>query len=290
MFYRKVIFFFCFLGLALISQQYRCVKSQKVVLADQLKYLPSGTFLKGAALSYDSLLADLLWIKAVTYFGEQYAAGGDYGWLYHILDTATTLDPFFEDIYEFGGIVLAGEVGDVAKSTLLLKKGMENVPRHHPRYWYLPFFLGFNAWYYNNDFKAGARYLEIASRFPGTPSYLPLLVARMYADASSAELALPFLDEMIKRAKTPKRRAELEQRRREVIVNRDLDFLDHAVEVYRKRFGVFPITLEELVAKGIIAKIPEEPFGGKYLYDPLLRKVFSNLSKRIKVHERKAFH
>ena len=36
---------------------------------ETLLYLPSGRFLKPAALGFDELLADFLWVKAVTYFG-----------------------------------------------------------------------------------------------------------------------------------------------------------------------------------------------------------------------------
>jgi hypothetical protein len=112
----------------------------------------------------------------------------------------------------------------------------------------------------------------------------------MYAAASSADMALPFLDEMIKSARTPERKAQLEQRRKEVLVNRDLDMLDQAVLEYKKRFGVFPSTIDDLVVRGIINKIPAEPFGGEYVYDLILHKVRSTLSARIKVHERKEFN
>ena len=51
-------------------------------------YLPSGTFLKGAALGYDEMLADLFWIKAVGYFGghaqtdRNYARGWPICWMW----------------------------------------------------------------------------------------------------------------------------------------------------------------------------------------------------------------
>lgn len=276
-----------FLGLGLLCQ-IQLSQSQKVDTV-KLNYLPSGAFLKGAALAYDSVLADLLWIKAIAYFGGQYVSEHDYTWLYHMLDIATTLDPFFEDLYEFGGIILANEVGDIGQSSSLLKKGMENVSKEHPRYWYLPFFLAFNHWYHDNDFKKGAEYLEIAARYPQAPSYLPMLTARMYADASQAEMALPFLDEMIRSARTPERRAELEQRKKEVRINMDLDMLDQAVFTYRNLFNDYPTSLDDLVKQGIVKQIPVEPFGGQYYYDLILHQVHSTLTSRMKVHERKIF-
>jgi len=254
---------------------------------ENLLYFPNGKFLKGASLCYDNIFADLLWLKAIGYFADHYQADKNYTWLYHILNIITDLDPYYQDPYEFGGVVLASEIGDVNHSSLLLKKGMKNVPKTHPRYWYLPFYLGFNYWYYNWDFKNGAKYLEMASKFPRSPEYLPMLTARMYADADSAEIALPFLDEMIATAKTEKRKEQLIKRRKDVLVTYHLDILDMAVKKYYEKFGRYPNSTESLVTDGIIKEIPKEPFGGEYYYDFLTKKFLSTKSERIKVHERK---
>ncbi len=144
-------------------------------------YLPSGNFLKGAALGYDEMLGDLLWIKAVGYFGGHINTDRNYQWLAHLLDVATTLDPLYQYPYEFGGVILAAEAGEVDKSIALLKKGMENVSKADPRYWYFPFFLAYNYMYHKNDYLTAAHYLEQATTFPKSPSYLPKLVARLYA-------------------------------------------------------------------------------------------------------------
>ena len=136
-------------------------------------YLPSGTFLKGAALGYDEMLGDMLWIKAVGYFGGHAGTDRNYTWLAHLLDVVTTLDPLYQYPYEFGGVVLAAEVGDVNKSIALLKKGMKNVSRDDPRYWYFPFFLAYDYMYHKDDYLTAAHYLEQAVKFPQSPAYLP---------------------------------------------------------------------------------------------------------------------
>ncbi|MFH1625453.1 MAG: hypothetical protein ABID54_09915, partial [Pseudomonadota bacterium] len=87
---------------------------------ESLLYLPSGRFLKPAALGFDELLADFLWVKAVTYFGGHYLTDKRYEWLYHILDVTTTLDPRFEYVYEFGGIILSIEGNQIKESIALL--------------------------------------------------------------------------------------------------------------------------------------------------------------------------
>ena len=65
----------------------------------------------------------------------------NYTWLAHLLDVVTTLDPLYQYPYEFGGVVLAAEMGDVNKSIALLKKGMKNVSRMIPGTGISPFSL-----------------------------------------------------------------------------------------------------------------------------------------------------
>ena len=53
---------------------------------EKMLYLPSGKFLKPLCLGFDEVVADLLWMKAVVYFGGHARADQHYPWLYHILD------------------------------------------------------------------------------------------------------------------------------------------------------------------------------------------------------------
>lgn len=252
--------------------------------AEDLKYLPAGKFLKGAALSYDEVAADLLWIKAIGYFGGHARTDRDYTWLYHILDITTTLDPLYSDPYEFGGIVFATELNDADKSIAILKKGMRNIPKHNKRYWYQPFFLAFNYMYYKGDNLTAARYLERASRFPQRPEYLPLLVARLYANTDDPAIAIPFLEEMIKRTESPAAKERLRTRIKEVTVERDIRLLEAAKDRFVTRYKRHPEELEELVATGFIKAIPTEPFGGIYYISIDDHKIYSTGSERLKIH------
>ena len=248
-----------------IQQVYDARVNTAIASTEDFKYLPSGAFLKGAALSFDEVLADLLWIKAIGYFGEHYRTDKNFHWLPRLLDVTTTLDPYFDDPYEFGGIILASELNDVDGSTRLLKKGMDNVPKHHKRYWYLPFFTAFNYMYYKEDYQTAARYLEKAASFPQRPAYLPLLVARLYANTDDPGVAIPFLEQMLGRAATPEIKEQLKQRIREIQVKRDIRLLTRARDQFKQSTGMYPLTLEQLVSRGVIKKIPAEPFGGSYI-------------------------
>jgi hypothetical protein len=231
---------------------------------EDLKYLPSGNFLKGAMLSFDEVAADLLWIKAIGYFGEHAKTDHDYTWLHHILDITTTLDPFYSDPYEFGGIVLGAEVGDIDKSIDILKKGIENVPKHNERYWYLPFFTAFNYMYYKRDNLTAAQYLETASHFPKSPAYLPLLVSRLYANTDAPGAALPFLEEMLSQTESPELQVNLENRIKDILNLEHIRLLSTASKEYFNRTGKYPQNIDILVFTGFLKSLPIEPYGGKY--------------------------
>ena len=231
---------------------------------EDLKYLPSGKFVKGMSLGFDEMLSDLFWIKALAYFGGHAATDQDYTWLGHILNLVTTLDPYFHDPYEFGGIVLANEVENVDQSTRLLKEGMINVPKDHPRYWYLPFFIAFNYMYHKVDYLTAAQYLEQASKFPKSPKYLPYLVSRLYADSNSPEAAVIFLTEMIKSTKDENLERRLSMRLHDVIHESNLKLLNQAVDSFYAKFQRYPSSIKELVHFDIISDIPIDPRGGSY--------------------------
>lgn len=278
-----IYLFLIFLAIILFQTQIDKIKANYSKI-EEMKYLPSGQFLKGAALAYDELFADFLWIKAVVYFGEQYQKDKNYKWLYHLLDIVVTLDPYFEYPYEFGGIALAYWTKDVSHSIRLLKKGMLNIPKTHPRYWTIPFFLGFNYMYYKKDFATAARYLEEATKYPGHPQYLPFLVTRLYTNAKDPEIAIKFLMEIDRTTNNEKVKKDIKKRIKEVVVERDIQILERARDHYKNKTGSYPSKLEDLVSAGLLKEIPGEPFGGKYFIKEDHSIQSSVVKKRMEVY------
>src|SRR3990172_9047263 len=68
----------------------------------ELAYLPRGDVLRVAALGYDSLFADLLWLNVVQVMGEKRSEERNAEWIYQALDLVTTLDPKFDYVYQLG--------------------------------------------------------------------------------------------------------------------------------------------------------------------------------------------
>lgn len=252
---------------------------------ENLSYLPSGKFLKGAVLSYDELVSDILWIRALGYFGDHCKTDKQYTFLSHILDVVTILDPLYQPPYEFGGIVLASEAGDVDASIALLKKGVAHVRRDHPRFYYFYFFLAFDYMYYKRDYLTAARYLEQAAKFPESPPYLPRLAARLYADADAPDAAIPFLKEMIQSTDRADLKAQLVERLHQVTHQANLKMLNFAINKYYIRFTEYPPSLTALVSSGIIDFIPVDPRGGTYYISSDHQSVENTIkTEALKVH------
>ena len=247
-------------------------------------YLPEGEYLRIAALGYEQVTADVLWIEAIQAMGERKVTEEAGRWIAHALDVITTLDPLFVRVYEAGGIALTTLVAMPEESNRLLEKGIRN----NPEVWQLPFYLGFNYYYDLYDDQKAAEYMAGASRLSGAPGFLAGFAARLYASARAPQDAIDFLVQVHAQATDENVKRVLEQRLKEAVAERDLQLLEEAIGRYRERYKRAPARLEELMGPGLFRELPREPFGGRYLYDPQTQSVRSSeMKERLKVHDKR---
>ena len=103
--------------LAAIFVQGRIEGLKPGAAAHPLLYLPSGKYLKVAALGFDGLLADLLYLWSIQYYGN-YDIKDRYTYLERIYDQVITeLDPHYLDPYLVGALIMTAE----ARNPLLTK-------------------------------------------------------------------------------------------------------------------------------------------------------------------------
>jgi hypothetical protein len=243
--------------------------------SDEFFYVPSGEFLKVASLGYNKMLADLYWLKALQHIGDNEWESAGYPHLFPILDLVTDLDPQFEYAYEVGGVVLSVYTDRIAESNKLLKKGVSQ----DLQAWELPFYLGFNHFYYMEDYEKAAFYMSKAAKTPNRPAYVPRLAARLYVEAGSANTALDFLISVKESTKDERVKEELDRKIKEVAVERDIVFLENAIKQYKKRYYKAPQKLDYLLSKGILDRLPVEPLGGYYFLDSETGEVKSSTIK-----------
>ena len=108
----------------------------------ELLFFPSGRLLKPACLGFDTLVADLCWVRALQYYGLHRLTDHRYEGSQHLFATITDLDPQYQSAYLLGAVVLAQDMGDTPAAMQLLARGM----RARPSDSQLPFEAGF-VWY-----------------------------------------------------------------------------------------------------------------------------------------------
>jgi tetratricopeptide (TPR) repeat protein len=156
----------------------------------------TGAAARRASLSFNGLIADWYWMRALQYVGRKIISlesrpGGaqldklgslDLRLLYPLLDTTTTLDPQFMAAYEYGAMVLP-EI-NVADAIKLLQKGIVA----NPSAWQLYHQLGYIYWQRGDYMKASAIYAE-GARLPGAAPWMMAMSARLAAEGGSRSTA-----------------------------------------------------------------------------------------------------
>src|SRR5262249_58229838 len=80
---------------------------------DEPVYLPQAAYLRPMSLGWQNVLADLLWFRTISYFGEHYRSNRTYPWLAAMCDLVTDLDPRAEHVYRFAGFILPWDANQV---------------------------------------------------------------------------------------------------------------------------------------------------------------------------------
>ncbi len=171
-------------------------------LSEESLYIPSATFLRYASLGHQTMVADLMWIRTVQYFGEELERRRElnqprdskerYKFLYPLLDLTVSLDPQFVRAYRFGGILLT-VVKRYDEAIALYAKGYAA----NPDRWEMPHDLGRLYYLDLKDHEKALYWWKIANDLPGRPGYIPRFVPRLYAQTGQKEIAIELWLEML---------------------------------------------------------------------------------------------
>jgi tetratricopeptide (TPR) repeat protein len=228
-----------------------------------LLYLPSGRYLKVAALGFDGLLADVIYLWSIQYYGD-YAIADRYDYLEQIYSRVIAeLDPHYLDPYLIGSMIMTAEARQPEKALSLLDKGIEA----NPDAWILSFEAGFTC--YNNlkDYPRAAAYFEKALRAPGVHPLVRRLSAEMYNRAGDKRTSLREWAEIYETAGDDYVRQVSWNHVHDLKVEVDLADLRDAVERFTRTNGRPPGSLAEIVALGVLRDLPRDPEDRLYRFD-----------------------
>lgn len=228
--------------------------------------LPS-PILKITSLDNDGIVSDILYLKTLIFYGSTYDGKmqraiqqWEYSWMFQALNTATDLDPYFLDPYLLANGVLSWEAKMVQETNLLLAKGS----RFREWDYWLPFYAGFNYYFFLGDSAKGAELMMEASKKQGASPFFGFLAARLSYAGNRTENAIIFLDGLLKTTKDQALRKDYETRLEAL---QKILSLEKAAAVFKERNGSYPNKLEVLVDQHIIDSLPKDPYGGKFYID-----------------------
>jgi len=228
----------------------------------KLLLLPSKQMTRVISFGYRILAGQLIFYNSMFFVGSLNAppAVPTYQELFHTLDTVTFLDPYNMDGYYFAQGLLSWNRTLIEPLNSLLRRGIS----YRKWDWYLPFFYGFNQFYFLRNPKKAAPYLQQAYRLNPKNEFLPTLIARLYYQGDETKVAIDYLEEMSRSTNNENLRRWINFRLKAL---RIVLFLEEAMKRYEQRFGRKPARLEELIEGKILKGIPPDPYGGKFYLD-----------------------
>jgi hypothetical protein len=235
----------------------RLVAPPQTTKAEPPIYLPKAEYLRPMSLGFANVMADVLWFRTISYFGGHYRGDRVYPWLAHMCDLVTDLDPRAEHVYRFAGVILPWEAGETDQGIRLLEKGIRNFPNS----WTMHYWLGFTYYFFKSDYEKAAFYMQRAAALPGAHPHAARLAGLLYAKQYGAEAASEVLHDMERNTSDPQMRGHPSSRARGAAVRWTRPARRPSRRTER---WTFSLRLRDLVDAGIIAAIPNEPFGGAY--------------------------
>ncbi|MFW2388465.1 MAG: hypothetical protein ACN4G0_09015 [Polyangiales bacterium] len=99
---------------------------------EDIYYLPPPHWLEVMSLGHRSALADLIWLRALVYFGEEFAQQGAVRHVFNYGESMLALDPDFKRVY--GWVGMAGIYTPTGSSTGVMEKAIDVLRRGTERF------------------------------------------------------------------------------------------------------------------------------------------------------------
>jgi tetratricopeptide (TPR) repeat protein len=271
------------LGLAVGIQVVRDRVYAQTPIDDTLLYVRSGGVMAKAALSFDAVLADVYWIRALQHYGgerQRLQQERRYDLLYPLLDLTTTLDPYFIVAYRFGAIFLAephpGGAGRPDLAIALLKKGVAVTPEK----WDYYYDIGFVHYWNLHDYKGAAEWFSRGGELPGAPWWMKTFAAVMLTRGGDRE-ASRFMWQQIGQSNDNWLQQTAQTRLLQLDALDEIDRLQRVADEFARRTGTRADSWERMTAARVLRRVPVDPSGTPYMLDAVTGEVRVSPSSKL---------
>ena len=237
----------------------------------QVLYVSSGEVMRRVGLSYDTMLADVYWIRALQHYGgERQKPGRErrYDLLYPLLDLTTTLDSRFTVAYRFGAIFLAephpGGAGRPDQAIALLKKGVAL----NPKKWDYYHDIGFIYYWNLHDYKNAADWFGRGGNLPGAPFWLRTYAAVMLTRGGDRQASRAMWTQIGQNEESEWLKTMSQLRLKQLDALDQIDVLKRIASDFTARTGQPARSWQQLAAAGALRGLPLDPAGAPYAMDP----------------------
>ncbi|MCS6798782.1 MAG: hypothetical protein NZ898_09645 [Myxococcota bacterium] len=182
--------------------------------------LPPPEVLPWLALGWREAAADLVWVSALVYFGEEVRHRGALRHVFDYAEAAITLDPWFRSAYRWAGTAgmyrpVEVTVEDIERAIEYLERGARRFPDDGEMAWELGASLAYELAPRLRGEAArrarlrGLEHLQAAVRLGAGPPWAVLSNASVLERLGQAERAARHIEEMASAVRDPEVRREL---------------------------------------------------------------------------------
>jgi len=253
------------LYLALLFPFVHYMKNRPVV--ERLGTLPTVETLKFISADQKLIIGSSLVMKVIIYFGglaelekNKIIVPPDYPAMSRMLHTAVKLDPYNIDAYYFSQAFLTWDAHQFKVANDLLIEGM----KYRTWDWSLPFYVGFNSYYFLKDYGLAARYYQKAAELSGSELFANL-AGRFMQETGRTDHAIAYLQVMLKGTINPVVKRSFQLR---LAAFRAVAQIERARDAFKAQFNRLPLSVNELLATGFLSTMPIDPYGGAFFIEP----------------------
>ena len=233
-------------------------------IEEDYKVIPNSKISKLISLDHEGFLADILFIQANLHSGslmwKPLSIKFNSTWAYATMDVVTDLDPKFYKAYLLSAMSLIHKAEDVKLAEPILQKGMKNFPES----WELPFWTGYAYYNHVKDYAKATKYMLLAYNKPGAPKrFLGMMASATQKSGNFDKAAMAMLAMM---ESTDNKKLKLIYGNKMVRMKNFSQIMKAAKE-YKTKFKTYPEFIQDLITKGYLRKIPEDPLNAVYKWD-----------------------
>lgn len=238
------------------------LKKSRHELIGELAYFPSGFMIRTMAIGYHAVLADVVWLRFIQYYGEHRLTDVKFELMYQILDILTTLDSRFVYAYTLGSLMLTHDAQMPDQALKLLKNGMYA----NPDEWRYPFMYAFINFIFLKNIPASIAYFRVAAYKPASTDMPKRWLGYLLkAKKHDLQASLAIWIDLYNNTKNPEEKITAEEYIGKIHMQIAIEYMNTGMSRYFSKTGRYPRVVSELVSSGCLDSIPAEPFGERWV-------------------------